>query len=53
MAKGKKQRRQITPAEEAFLHGVGLLRMDEMFVCANIRCRKRFESPSQQSVVLL
>jgi len=30
-----------------------MVRMDEMFVCSNIRCRKRFESPSQQSVVLL
>ncbi len=28
-----------------------MVRMDEMFAC--VRCRKRFESPSQQSVVLI
>lgn len=30
-----------------------MVRMDEMLACANIRCRKRFEVPTQQSIVLL
>lgn len=30
-----------------------MIRVDEQVVCANPRCRKRFEIPSQQSVVLL
>jgi hypothetical protein len=30
-----------------------MVRVDEQFACRNPRCRKRFESPSQQSVVLL
>ena len=30
-----------------------MVRMDEQFACRNPRCRKRFESPSQQSVVLI
>ena len=30
-----------------------MVREDEQLVCANLRCRRRFEIPSQQSVVLL
>ena len=30
-----------------------LVRIDDMLVCKNIRCRKRFEIPSSQSVVFL
>jgi hypothetical protein len=30
-----------------------MVRMDDMLVCKNMRCRKRFEIPSSQSVVFL
>jgi len=30
-----------------------MVRVDEMLACRNPRCRKRFDIPSQQSVVLL
>lgn len=30
-----------------------MIRLDEQVACSNIRCRKRFEIPTQQSVVLL
>src|ERR1700681_4097976 len=30
-----------------------LVRIDDMLVCKNIRCRKRFEIPSSQSVVFI
>lgn len=30
-----------------------MVRMDEMLACRNVRCRKRFEIPTHQSVVLL
>lgn len=30
-----------------------MVRMDDMLVCRNIRCRKRFEIPSSQSVVFI
>ena len=30
-----------------------LVRIDDMLVCRNVRCRKRFEIPSSQSVVFL
>ena len=30
-----------------------LTRVDDMLACRNIRCRKRFEIPSQQTVILL
>lgn len=30
-----------------------MVRVDEQLACRNPRCRKRFEIPSQQSVVLL
>lgn len=30
-----------------------MVRMDEQLACRNPRCRKRFEVPTQQSVVLL
>lgn len=30
-----------------------MVRMDEQLACRNPRCRKRFEIPTQQSVVLL
>ena len=30
-----------------------MVRMDDMLVCRNVRCRKRFEIPSSQSVVFI
>ncbi|MCC6824832.1 MAG: hypothetical protein IT172_03725 [Acidobacteria bacterium] len=30
-----------------------LVRIDDMLACQNIRCRKRFEIPSSQSVVFI
>jgi hypothetical protein len=30
-----------------------MVRVDDMLVCKNIRCRKRFEIPSSQSVVFI
>ncbi len=30
-----------------------MVRIDDMLVCKNIRCRKRFEIPSSQSVVFI
>jgi hypothetical protein len=30
-----------------------MVRVDDMLMCKNIRCRKRFEIPSAQSVVFL
>jgi len=30
-----------------------MVRMDDMLVCRNTRCRKRFEIPSSQSVVFI
>jgi hypothetical protein len=30
-----------------------MVRIDDMLACKNIRCRKRFEIPSQQSVVFI
>lgn len=30
-----------------------MVRVDDMLMCKNIRCRKRFEIPSSQSVVFL
>lgn len=30
-----------------------MVRMDDMLMCKNIRCRKRFEIPSSQSVVFI
>lgn len=30
-----------------------MVRVDEQLACRNLRCRKRFEIPTQQSVVLL
>jgi hypothetical protein len=30
-----------------------MVRMDELLACRNPRCRKRFEIPTHQSVVLL
>ncbi len=30
-----------------------MTRVDDMLACLNLRCRKRFDVPSQQSVVLL
>lgn len=30
-----------------------MVRVDEVLACRNIRCRKRFDVPTQQSVVLL
>jgi len=30
-----------------------MVREDEHLMCSNLRCRRRFEIPSQQSVVLL
>lgn len=30
-----------------------MVRLDEMLACRNLRCRKRFDIPTQQSVVLL
>lgn len=30
-----------------------MVRMDDMLVCKNMRCRKRFDIPSSQSVVFL
>jgi len=30
-----------------------MVRVDDMLACANMRCRKRFEIPSSQSVVFI
>ncbi len=30
-----------------------MVRMDDMLMCKNMRCRKRFEIPSSQSVVFI
>jgi hypothetical protein len=30
-----------------------MVRIDDMLVCRNLRCRKRFEIPSSQSVVFI
>jgi hypothetical protein len=30
-----------------------MVRVDDMLVCKNLRCRKRFEIPSSQSVVFI
>ena len=30
-----------------------MVRMDDMLACKNVRCRKRFEIPSAQSVVFI
>ena len=30
-----------------------MVRMDDMLMCKNIRCRRRFEIPSSQSVVFI
>ncbi len=30
-----------------------MVRMDEQLACRNVRCRRRFDVPTQQSVVLL
>ncbi len=30
-----------------------MVRMDDMLMCRNMRCRKRFEIPSSQSVVFI
>jgi len=30
-----------------------MVRVDDMLVCKNIRCRKRFEIPSAQSIVFI
>ena len=30
-----------------------MVRVDDMLMCKNIRCRKRFEIPSSQSVVFI
>lgn len=30
-----------------------MVRVDDMLICKNIRCRKRFEIPSSQSVVFI
>ncbi len=30
-----------------------MVRMDEQLACRNLRCRRRFDVPTQQSVVLL
>lgn len=30
-----------------------MVRVDDMLVCRNMRCRKRFEIPSSQSIVFL
>lgn len=30
-----------------------MVRMDDMLACRNVRCRKRFEIPSSQSVVFI
>lgn len=30
-----------------------MVRMDDMLMCKNMRCRKRFEVPSSQSVVFI
>jgi len=30
-----------------------MVRIDDMLMCSNIRCRKRFEIPSSQSVVFI
>jgi len=30
-----------------------MVRVDDMLICRNIRCRKRFEIPSSQSIVFI
>lgn len=53
--KKKQEPRNLSEHDRARFHKSRdyMVRVDDMLACRNVRCRKRFEIPSSQSVVFI